>query len=58
VNVAHLFSHPHRLSPAERQEDALQALENRERYVLQSEKTLDNAPAPIPPRPALAGDHH
>lgn len=50
---SHLLDAPPALTVEEQAADALLSLENRNRYLAQSEDTAAGAPAPIPPRPAL-----
>ena len=49
----HLLDAPPALTAEEQAADALVSLENRDRYLAQSEATVVGAPAPIPPRPSL-----
>lgn len=49
---------PMELTPLEQMADAMLLFENFERYCAQSAATGVNAPAPLPPRPALTGAHH
>lgn len=50
---AHLIDAPPGLTLEEQAADAMVSLENRDRYLAQSEATVVGAPAPIPPRPSL-----
>ena len=55
MNIRAMYSQPSRLTPAELQADALLSLENRERYLLQSENTSINALASLPSRRQVRG---
>lgn len=55
MNIRAMYSQPSRLTPAELQADALLSLENRERYLLQSENTSINALASLPSRRQARG---
>ena len=47
------YAEPMQLTPAEQLHDDLLRFENRDRYVLQSQRTRVNDPAPPPPRAPL-----
>lgn len=50
---SHVLEAPPSLTVEEQAADALVSIENRDRYLAQSEATLAGAAAPVPPRPAL-----